>query len=123
MPNETENYAAVAELHENAANSYRAAAEAYDKNDVDAYNKSSALALDFARRAYDASKPMESYVAAAELHAAAAKNYRSAAEAFANGDLESYKRESALALDLARRAYEASKHAYEKTEKHHWMFI
>ena len=123
MPNETENYAAVAELHESAANSYRAAAEAFDKGDVDAYNKSSALALDFARRAYDASKPMESYVAAAELHAEAAKCYRAASEAFEKGDMEGYKQNSALALDLARRAYEASKHAYEKTEKHHWMFI
>ena len=121
MPNET--FLTAAELHENAAKSYRAAANAFEKGDVEAYNHSSALALDFSKRAYDASKPMETFIAAAELHENAAKNYRAAADAFEKGDVDTYNRSSASAVDYSKRAYDASKHAYEKTERHHWMFI
>ena len=121
MPNET--FVTAAELHENAAKSYRAAADAFDRGDVEAYNHCSALALDYSKRAYDASKPMETFIAAAELHESAAKSYRSAADAFEKGDLNTYNQSSASAVDFSKRAHDASKHAYEKTEKHHWMFI
>jgi hypothetical protein len=54
MPKET--HLAAAELHESAAVSHRAAAEAFDRGDQNGCKHDAALALDFSKRANEASK-------------------------------------------------------------------